>query len=1077
MNDQDARSDRTLIGRVLGGKFRLRSYIGAGSSGTVFKADQTALGRTVAVKILNPDLAVDTRLVSRFHDEALAASRLNHPNTVSVIDYGQTEDGLLYLVMEYLRGVTLTQIIAEESPMSEERIVDIISQVLSGLEEAHEAGVVHADLKSDNIVVERRRGGWYLVKVVDFGIARLLGVPPAEEDERTICGTPEYMAPEVISGHDPTFASDLYAVGVILYEMLSCETPFVGGSSLEVLTRHLRQDPVPPSARRPDLPVSPMVEQMALRALSKHPDDRFPTATDFRLSLEPVDDRALQETDEQVLCNSCGMYSAATFKFCPECGHPRMAVMETGLLDTMPNLVIGDDGAYDPQRAALLGIMSDAEEDVASSLFPLPLVGRHEQLELLSKFVDDDGPHLMVLSGIVGSGRSRLLHMLQERLEPRQDIVVYRASADPTGLRAPLYPIRQIVAAVLALPPVCPYNRLNDGLEILGLSRRDLPGIAELFGHHGELWQLDPEVRRRELFASALRVLKASATDLGKAVFLFSDVERYDQPSRELLYRIAVLDRAESLRVIMTQSSAPLPANPAQMPEAYPFASDVEWEADGWPQSAARVILNPLSDDDLMSLVVHIEQSGREGLPAAEQMAELTDGNPQHLNHLMRFLVEGGRLEQVPPTLADLVATRIDILPQDARILCQAAAVFGDEVARDTLRHTLGKRLSGVGFKTALSVAMARGLLREIGAERATIGFAHTLVREVFYDATPANVRRELHADAIRSLKPISSDPLVLGHHHEMTENLSEAASMLMRAGDDAVHQLDDMGAIDLYRRALAASRRLMLRDDDDKNRLNFVTLSVKLADALRVGGDFVLARGVIEEAVGHSRGSPSLEAQLLQASAHLYAGEENFTTAIDKLRNGIGLVIRDGDKELLAELYLDLSSMYLRKGEPDVAIAELSEGLNMVTMGEGAEAKSGPQILWRMLFRMAHLYYKAENLRSAVIFAKNALRHARRIRSRIGSARVQSLLASFYEAMGNLRRAEDYREAAVKEMRRLGDRRATAELLLSGVVPTRTLMRINPATLREARELADEIGWAEGVEQASEKTNQIKDL
>jgi serine/threonine-protein kinase len=200
-----ASADENLLGRVIGGKFTIRECIGVGASGAVYLADQHALGRTVAIKILRQDLASDPRLVRRFHDEALAASRLNHPNTVSVIDYGQTEDGLLFLVMEYLRGLTLTEML--ESPvLTDTLIADIITQILSGLEDAHDAGVVHADLKADNILIEHRRDDWYLVKVVDFGIARLIGSPD-EENERTICGTPEYMAPEVIRGADPTFAS------------------------------------------------------------------------------------------------------------------------------------------------------------------------------------------------------------------------------------------------------------------------------------------------------------------------------------------------------------------------------------------------------------------------------------------------------------------------------------------------------------------------------------------------------------------------------------------------------------------------------------------------------------------------------------------------------------------------------------------------------------------------------------------------------------------------------------------------------------------------------------------------------
>ena len=270
----------------MAGKFCLRRCVGTGASGTVYQADQLALGRTVAIKILRPELTRDPRFVRRFHDEALAASRLNHPNTVSIIDYGQTEDGLLYLVMEFLRGPTLTQVLHSES-LRPSRIADLVAQILSGLEEAHEAGVVHADSKADNVVVERRRGDWDLVKVVDFGIARLVG-RETRATEKTICGTPEYMAPEVIQGEDPTYASDLYSVGVVLYELLTGSTPFAGGSSMDVLRRHLTEAPIPPSLRRPDLSIDPTLEECALCAFSKPPGRRFANATEFRVALTRV---------------------------------------------------------------------------------------------------------------------------------------------------------------------------------------------------------------------------------------------------------------------------------------------------------------------------------------------------------------------------------------------------------------------------------------------------------------------------------------------------------------------------------------------------------------------------------------------------------------------------------------------------------------------------------------------------------------------------------------------------------------------------------------------------------------------
>src|SRR5262245_14042429 len=238
-----------LVGRVLGDKFRLTACIGIGGGGAVYKADQTALNRTVAVKILNEDLSSDPRMIKRFRDEAMSASRLNHPNCVSIIDYGQSPDGLLYLAMEYVKGPTLTQLLVNENPLAVERVIDIMMQTLQGIEEAHLAGVVHADLKADNIILDQRRAGHDVVKIVDFGIARLItGV--RDHEDRSISGTPEYMAPEVISGAPPSFASDIYAVGIILYELCAYKTPFFAGSTTEILTNHLKTPPTLLTSRR-----------------------------------------------------------------------------------------------------------------------------------------------------------------------------------------------------------------------------------------------------------------------------------------------------------------------------------------------------------------------------------------------------------------------------------------------------------------------------------------------------------------------------------------------------------------------------------------------------------------------------------------------------------------------------------------------------------------------------------------------------------------------------------------------------------------------------------------------------------
>src|SRR5205085_11116605 len=154
MQEQVAKSLK-LVGRVLGEKFRLTACIGIGGSGAVYKADQIALGRTVAVKLLNEELSSDSKMIRRFREEATNASRLNHPNCVSIIDYGQSTDGLLYLAMEYVKGPTLTQLLVNENPLATERVIDIIMQSLAGIEEAHLGGAVHADFNVDNIILDQ----------------------------------------------------------------------------------------------------------------------------------------------------------------------------------------------------------------------------------------------------------------------------------------------------------------------------------------------------------------------------------------------------------------------------------------------------------------------------------------------------------------------------------------------------------------------------------------------------------------------------------------------------------------------------------------------------------------------------------------------------------------------------------------------------------------------------------------------------------------------------------------------------------------------------------------------------------
>ena len=237
-----------LIGRTLPGGYVILDLVGIGGMGRVYRAEQTTLGRTVAVKIIHPHLVGEENAAARFITEARAASRLNHPNSVGVIDFGKTQDGQLYLVMEFLRGRDLARIAYEEGPLPFRRIIGVMKQVLAALAEAHHLEIIHRDLKPENIILEPMRSGGDFVKVVDFGLAKMRVEAQARSitSPGIVCGTPEYMSPEQGHGDELDARSDLYAVGVILFQLTTGHLPFEADSPTQVVLMHLSQAPPDP---------------------------------------------------------------------------------------------------------------------------------------------------------------------------------------------------------------------------------------------------------------------------------------------------------------------------------------------------------------------------------------------------------------------------------------------------------------------------------------------------------------------------------------------------------------------------------------------------------------------------------------------------------------------------------------------------------------------------------------------------------------------------------------------------------------------------------------------------------------
>ena len=264
-------------GALVDGRYRILRRIGSGGMADVYAAEDTHLGREVALKVLHRRFAQDQEFVERFRREAKAAAGLSHPNVVGVFDRGEHE-GTYYIAMECLTGRTLKEIVASEAPLSQQRVVDLGVQILHAAGFAHRHGVIHRDFKPHNVIVDERGHA----KVTDFGIARAGASEMTETG--SIMGTAHYLSPEQAQGHAVTAASDLYSIGVMLYELLTGQLPFQGESAVAIALKHLSEQPAPISQLRPD--VHPALEAVVMAALAKDPAQRWQTADDFAEGLE-----------------------------------------------------------------------------------------------------------------------------------------------------------------------------------------------------------------------------------------------------------------------------------------------------------------------------------------------------------------------------------------------------------------------------------------------------------------------------------------------------------------------------------------------------------------------------------------------------------------------------------------------------------------------------------------------------------------------------------------------------------------------------------------------------------------------
>ena len=276
-----------LIGSIVGGNYHIEKKLGEGGMGAVYLGEHVKMGRKSAIKVMTQAMANDPEAIARFNREATNAARINHPNVCAIYDFGETQDGTIFLAMEFIEGDALGDVLAEAGgPIPLQRAADILDQTADALQSAHELGIVHRDLKPDNIMIAKSRGK-DLVKVVDFGIAKAMGGEEGQKVTKTglVIGTPEYMSPEQLSGDVLSGRSDNYSLALVFFRMITGTLPFPAESAQETMIKRLTDDPLTLGQALPEGTFPPALQSVMDRAMQRMPGDRFEHATELSASV------------------------------------------------------------------------------------------------------------------------------------------------------------------------------------------------------------------------------------------------------------------------------------------------------------------------------------------------------------------------------------------------------------------------------------------------------------------------------------------------------------------------------------------------------------------------------------------------------------------------------------------------------------------------------------------------------------------------------------------------------------------------------------------------------------------------
>ena len=780
--------------------------------------------------------------------------------------------------MEFLRGRDLARVAYEEGPLSFRRIVNVLRQTLAALSEAHHLGIIHRDLKPENIILEPMRTGGDFVKVVDFGLAKMREAEekPSITSPGIVCGTPEYMSPEQGRGDPIDARSDLYAVGVILFQLLTGRLPFEAESPTQVVLMHISTPAPDPRKIAPERQIPEALVNVLLMAMAKDQNHRFTDADEFAAALADAMGQIEGSSNmrvaqaAQIKCPSCAALNPPAQKFCGECGAPMgnqvMTLPAPSRRPSVPPTSATPPASAIEPTTGTRGVALQ-EEKVR---FPLPLVGREEDLAWLEERREDAERALggARLIGEAGVGKTRLLREFLLLCAAAGDSVVV-VGPDPGWAEVGYYALRRAIQELAALPPEGGTAR-----DWVGAGSEARRGLMDVFGKEDSTTNesLTPEDRRYAA-AEAFRwsLIRASERAHGQRVIVaIDDLHSVDGASRNAF----------------ADAIAEPPLIPALLTATYAPGFDPSWPA----SAAAARVLTGLQPPVVAKLLT---AAGATSVPA---FAATGRGiAPLHLEQLLRFTREQGN--GAPTRLADLMALRVERLSSDARRVLQAIAVYGDDSGDEAITKLVPE---DTNLSSALSVLMRAGMIEEVPEG---LRVSHPLLREIVLATIPAAVRKDLHHHAAEVCEARRAPTEVLAMHEYFAQNTFQALILLERVASRAAARGDLHGCVNGLRRGLELARRELFRGEIDDPMRAVLIFSRKLGEALAQVGDFTDAEGVLREALDMTGPSGQDRARVLGTLAQVSHLRDRVQEALLYLVEAIELAHQSGSRDLASSL------------------------------------------------------------------------------------------------------------------------------------------------------------------------------